>query len=274
MAGPVYGLGASANLRADYAQQLEQLANAEWLQLQAPHGGGPAAPEAYAPEYVPPEHATWGGDPGIYTRPPHEQADIDPGIYVEPDPGWGGDPGIYAEPPALEAPAPRGRVLAPSIVPGLDWATGGPYRELGPAEEPAAASEVDPKRSMSAMDHMIAGSNGFWVPSLVGGALSGIFAASALRGTGSGLAAFGNRLVGHVLVGGLTGAAAGLLVSATSPGDGDSLAARYAIAGGLVGAATGAAFPMGTGRVIGAIGGGVSGAIIAGITGHRLDQAQ
>ena len=284
----IYGFGSSNQLREEYAAQLEQFVSADWMQLPVEEPLPYVRP--YPPEYLPQDHAApetgWDGDPGIYAEPDPAWGG-DPGIVAAPDPEFAGDPGIYAEPPTPTGPpvrdeAPRGRVLAPSIVPGLDWITGGPYRDLGPASPPAApdgattpgeSAAKDGVARLTLGDHIREGAQGFLLPSLFGGVVSGALAASALRGTGLGGAAFAGRVFGNVALGVATGAGAGLLVAATSPTDSDSLAARYAVAGAALGAAGGAAFPGGGSRALSAVLGAVSGAIVAGFTGHHIQKS-
>jgi hypothetical protein len=288
-------------MRAQYKQNMEQLENAQWLQLQVPHastGGEPGPGEEYAPGYPGYEVAPWGGDPGIYVEPTPEW-EGDPGIFVRPETGFEGDPGIEADPPyvagqlpdprrewqdpgiwtppAQDLDRPRGVVLAPSIVPGLDWITGGPYHEIGPRRVPDTApvpemAPSEPARPLTTSDYISEGAKGFLLPSLVGGTVAGVLAAASARGSGLGGLLFAQRVIGNVALGVATGAGAGLLVAATSPKAGDDLAARYAVAGGLLGAVGGAAFPGGTSRAFSAALGAVSGAIVAGFTGSRIER--
>lgn len=247
------------------------------------------------PEYLPPDAGAWDVDPGIYARP--EPAwNGDPGIYAEPDPAWAGDPGIYAEPhqdwhgdrgivaapasPALPEDTRRLPINAPSIVPGLDFmierSRDRPEAMTVSPPEPGTP-EVDGVDALTLEDHMRAGGRGFLLPSIAGGVFSGLIAGMAVKAAGYGggmaTAAFTTRLLGHTALGVASGAAAGLLVAATSPTERDSLTARYAVAGGLVGAGTGAAFPGGPSRALGAAFGALTGAVIAGFTGSRLQRA-
>lgn len=227
-----------------------------------------------------PQGEIWNGDPGIYAEPDPSWGG-DPGIVAAPDPGFAGDPGIYADPPTpgtlVEGPP---RYHAPSIVPGLDWMVERSREarvETAPATAPTSGTPAtDGVAEMTLGDHVGGGAKGFLLPSLLGGAFSGIMAAMAVKsaGHGAGLAAGagGARMVASTLGGVATGAAAGLLVAATSPDSGDSLAARYAVAGGLIGAAGGAAFPGGPSRALGAVLGGISGAVVAGFTGANLQK--
>lgn len=262
MSGPIFGVGASGQMRAEYERQMDMLANAEYLRLQVPHGGEAEPVDAGAipldPDSFDPTTRVHPEDPGDATsRFGGFRVPGVPGAVVPPLPG---DTVVPAN--------PRGHVLAPSIVPGLDWATGGPYRELGPTGEPP--TPVAPALSMG--DYIGEGARGFLLPSLVGGVVSGALAAAAARGTGLGGLAFGSRVMSSVALGLATGAGAGLLVAASSPRPGDSLAARYAVAGGLLGAAGGATYPGGASRATSALLGAVTGAIVAGFTGARLEQ--
>lgn len=225
--------------------------------------------------------------------PPHELARADLSTYGLPQYGEldlgvpGYDVPQYVAPPheldAGRVPTLAPYVHQPSIVPGLDWMLGGPTRPVGPHGRPEPSVQVQPVMppppdpgdisELTVGDHVLGGAKGFLLPAIVGGAFSGAIAAAALRGTGGSGAAFATRFLGNSALGIATGAAAGLLVAASAPKEGDSLAARYAVAGGAIGAATGAMFPGGPSRALAATFSAASGAIIAAFVGAGVQRA-
>lgn len=178
-----------------------------------------------------------GIDPGIYAAPsaPFEG---DPGIFASPGAPFDGDPGIHAAPPGTTASSETG--------------TGG-------------VGEI------AAGEHVAHGAKSLIVPSLLGGVLSGALAAgtaSSFKGL-----AFASRLVGATAVGIAGGAATGLLVAASSPKDGDSLAARYSTAGAVAGAATGAMLPGGLNRGLSAGVNAAGMAVLGWFVGSNLEKS-
>jgi hypothetical protein len=179
-------------------------------------------------------------DPGIYVSP-DTAWNGDPGIQVDPPIGWNGDPGIYVTPPAgPQAPA----------------ASGG-------------AAPVDAVGSLDAGDHVAHGAKALIIPGLVGGVVAGALTAAAVPAGLKG-AAFGGRMAVSTIGSIIGGAAMGLAVSASSPTDKDSLAARYAVAGGAMGLVSGALVPSGM-RGISMVIGGASNAAIGYFVGKSLE---
>lgn len=134
--------------------------------------------------------------------------------------------------------------------------------------EPATASRG--VGDLTIGDHVRHGTTSMVLPSVLAGALTGAIASSrAPMGKG---VAFSTYFALTALGGIASGAAMGLLAGATTPEDGDNLTARYAIAGGLVGLASGAVFPAGMSRPVSAIISGVSNAVMGGIIGHDLQR--
>ncbi len=177
---------------------------------------------------------------------------IDPGFYVQPDPSWGGDPGIYVDPPAEWGGDP------------------GIYAQPDPAPTAAPVAEpVDAVGSLDTGDHVKHAAKALVVPGLVGGAVGGAIAAgiapAGLKG-----AAFGGRMALSTISYVIGGAVMGLAVAASSPTDKDSLAARYAVAGGTMGLVNGAFAPSGM-RGVSMVIGGAANAAIGWYVGRSLE---
>lgn len=147
---------------------------------------------------------------------------IDPGFYAQPDPAWGGDPGILVDPPSGWGGDP-GIYVRPDDAP-----------TLAPAPEP-----VDAVGSLGTGDHVKHAAKALVVPGLVGGAVGGAIAAGVAPAGLKG-AAFAGRMALSTISYVIGGAVMGLAVAASSPTDTDSLAARYAVAGGTIGLVNGA----------------------------------
>ncbi|MCW2922008.1 MAG: hypothetical protein JWL76_1882 [Thermoleophilia bacterium] len=181
-------------------------------------------------------------DPGIHVSPDTEW-NGDPGIYVDPPQGWGGDPGIVGQP----------RV---TLLPGA-------------SDDPRGAEPVDAVGSIDAGAHVKHGATSLIVPGLAGGALTGAFASAAAPAGLKG-ATFAGRVAASTVTSVLTGAAMGLAVAASSPTDQDSLAARYAVAGGTLGLVGGAIAPGGM-RGVSMVIGGAGNAAIGWYVGRSLE---
>ncbi len=177
---------------------------------------------------------------------------IDPGFYVQPDLDWGGDPGIYVNPPQTWGGDP-----------GI-YATPGTAPATVPAPEP-----VDAVASLEASDHVKHGAKALVIPGLVGGAVAGALM-SGMAPAGLKGAAFTGQLAWSTVKAVAGGAAMGLAVASTSPTDKDSLAARYAVAGGAMGLVSGALMPAGL-RGMGMIIGGAANAGIGWYVGRSLE---
>ncbi len=197
----------------------------------------------------------------VIPQPWDPNISIDPGIYATPQP-WGGDPGIVATPPTWGGD--------PGIY--ID-----PRPQPSRHEEPVEAEPpVDKLGQLTAGDHIKHGAKTMIVPGIIGGVVSGALVASAgphhLKG-----AVFTGRAVNAAIGTVMTGAAAGLLVAASSPKDGDSLRARYAVAGGLLGAASGAmhaargSVSLGAGVAIGTAATAAMGWFIGGALAKRVE---
>lgn len=176
-------------------------------------------------------------DPGFYVRPELDWGG-DPGIAVTPPQDWGGDPGIYATPRT-----------APTIAP--------------PAEP------VDAVGSLDAGDHVKHGAKALIIPGLIGGAVAGALVAGVAPAGLKGAALTG-QMAWSTAKAVLGGAAMGLAVASTSPTDKDSLAARYAVAGGAMGLVSGALMPAGF-RGAGMVIGGAANAAIGWYVGRSLE---
>lgn len=176
------------------------------LSIPEPWDAQPYSPYEPRPRYDPDISI----DPGFYVRPELDWGG-DPGIAAAPPQDWGGDPGIYATPDA-----------APTIAP--------------PAES------VDAVGSLDAGDHVKHGAKALIIPGLVGGLVAGALASADAPASLKG-ASFAGRMARSTILSIAGGAAMGLAVAASSPTDKDSLAARYAVAGGTIGLVSGAIAP-------------------------------
>lgn len=163
----------------------------------------------------------------------------------EPEPEF--DPSIYVAPPTAWGEEPA----------------------LGAVEH----SYVEPPDTdLGFGDHVGGATEAMMLPGLVTGGVSGVLAASRMPGNrttgflGAGLATAGGII--------LQGAAMGALVGATSPDAEDDLSARYAVAGGVVGAASGAMFPGRISRGASIAAGAVTTGVLGWFAGRGLDRRE
>ena len=173
--------------------------------------------------------------------PYEERSRYDPDVllhperYAAPTPAWVGDLGIY--PPTATPPSHT---------------------------EPPA----DPTGDLSAIDHAKHGARSMILPGLVNGLVTGGLAAAVVPSAKGTIFAIGAvaGMASSITAGGLTG----LVVGATEPTRSDSLATRYAIAGGVLGGLSGAIMPGGMGRPIAIMVGAGFNGIMGGIIGSSL----
>jgi hypothetical protein len=206
----------------------------------------PWEPQPWTPYEARPRFEDPYPEPGGFYALPQPGWSGDPGIDAQPDPAWAGDPGIPTQPvPAWPSPFD-----AP------------PPTTMRPNDAARSIADID------AGEHVKHGAGSLLVPSIAAGVLVGAIGAAnapTLKG-----AVFGTRMAGQVIGGVASGAAMGLLVAASSPGDEDDLRARYAVAGGVVGAASGAIIPGGLSRPASIMLGGGLNAALGWMIGGRL----
>lgn len=194
----------------------------------------------------------------------HDEFAVEPWQYDMPappdqlpwDPGMGGAPIGEQQ----EVPVPHGPLPGEPGWPGLD-VTLDPSVVTTPP--PAAREPID------AGDHVSHGAKSMVVPGLLGGMIGGAFAAGAAQQFKG--ATFAAHAAKGVLGGVATGAAMGLLVAASSPVEGDDLGARYAVAGGALGVASGLMFNRGAGAGTSAAITAGSNALLGWFIGNRLE---